>query len=257
VAEILALIAGKLKEVDADVDHYTLLGVPRDAPGMAVRSAYFELAKNLHPDRLQALGITDMPQDAQRLFARINQAFAVLGNAGKRAEYNQALERGTAHGSESKKRDEEEYAVRLVAAEQHFLRGEMAIRHNQIATALAEFEKAAELNPDEAEHHALLAWARWCAASDKNAILAEVKKGFTRAITLSPKNVAAYFYRGQVCNSAGDIEGALECFQKVLRYQPGHREAGLQARLLESRIAKGEGDKKSEKKGLLDRLKRR
>lgn len=234
--EIRELIANRLRALDQGCDHYQLLGIKRDVAQPELRRAYFELAKKLHPDRLRALAIGDDDRGAQRLFATVNKAFAVLGNDQERARYNAALERGGTGDQARDRLEAEKKAMKLFTAEEHFLRGEQAMRGNRFTVALREFERALELNPDEAEHHALRAWATWCTATDKDAVLTQVQHGLERALHLSPKCVPAYFYRGQVAAACGHQKRALEDFRKVLKLRPSHREAELQVRLLQSRM---------------------
>ena len=59
---------------------------------------------------------------------------------------------------------------KLFGAEEHFRKGEMALRREQFVQAEKEFRAALELNELEPDHHALLAWAKWCAASDRDAV---------------------------------------------------------------------------------------
>ncbi len=248
-AEIRALMTAKLEALDGGADHYRLLDVAADATAGAIRKAYFALAKKLHPDRLRAAEISESPGDAQRLFASINKAFSVLSDGAKRVDYDAELKRGS--GGDAEDEDAEAAAMRILGAESHFVRGEIALRRKAYGEARAEFEKAVELNPKEAEHHALLAWATWCDSDDKSAVLSEVKRGLKRAISLSHRSVAAYFYRGKVASALDDIELALDCFNKVLEFEPEHREANLEVRVLRGRLGK------QEKKSLFDRLKGR
>jgi molecular chaperone DnaJ len=62
-------------------DYYEVLGVPRDAEPRAVKEAFRQLALRHHPDRSQE-------PDAEERFKEIAEAYAVLGNPEKRAEYD-------------------------------------------------------------------------------------------------------------------------------------------------------------------------
>src|SRR5262245_31566063 len=61
-------------------DHYTVLGVQRIADRRAIQAAYRALARGAHPD----FGGDDSSM------ARINEAWRVLGDAARRAEYDAA-----------------------------------------------------------------------------------------------------------------------------------------------------------------------
>ncbi len=234
--ETEALIAEKAKQVDQGADHYTLLGIARTATPEQIRTAYFNLARKLHPDRLTSLGISDPKKDAQRVFAQINGAFAVLTDPAKVADYLDVLERG----GEAVVRDEQaradEMATKLMLGEEAFKRGEMALRRNDVAQAVAEFQTACDLQPSEPEYQALLAWAKFCAAPDKNAIAPPTRIALTKAADASDKTVTARFYLGRVERMLGREKEALSHFQYVVLLKPNHTEAQAEVRVLESRL---------------------
>ena len=64
-------------------DYYRTLGVPRSATQAEIKKAFRKLARESHPDK--------HPGDsaAERRFKEINEANAVLSDAGKRAKYDQ------------------------------------------------------------------------------------------------------------------------------------------------------------------------
>ncbi len=64
--------------------YYALLGVLRDASAEDIRRAYFEAAQQLHPDKNKLAGETE-------LFLEIQQAYEVLSNPQRRAQYDATL----------------------------------------------------------------------------------------------------------------------------------------------------------------------
>jgi tetratricopeptide (TPR) repeat protein len=231
--EVLNLIAEKARLLDESANHYRLLGVQFGAGESDVRVAYFRLAKRLHPDRLQALGLVEPGDDAQRVFAAINQAFAVLSDRRKAAEYRMMLERGGI-AAELDEADAEQVFARILAAEEAFRLGEMALKRSHWPEALERFEQAVELNPQEGEHHAYLAWTQWCAAPNKNAILATVREGMALAAEVSPKSPTVFLLRAHVAKQAGDYDRAERYFRKVLKLEPTNVEAETELRILQT-----------------------
>lgn len=69
----------------AEPDYYAVLGVARDASLGAIKQAYRELVRRLHPD---AAG--DSPQ-AREQFERLQEAYEVLSHPGKRSKYDATL----------------------------------------------------------------------------------------------------------------------------------------------------------------------
>ncbi len=66
----------------ANKDYYEILGVSKDASADEIKSAYRRLAKKYHPDLNKA------PEAAEK-FKEINEAYEVLGDDKKRANYDQ------------------------------------------------------------------------------------------------------------------------------------------------------------------------
>lgn len=62
-------------------DYYEILGVGRDASGSDLKAAFRRLARQYHPD------VNNSP-DAEERFKEINEAYAVLSDADRRAAYD-------------------------------------------------------------------------------------------------------------------------------------------------------------------------
>ncbi|MBD0293292.1 MAG: molecular chaperone DnaJ [Jiangellaceae bacterium] len=65
-------------------DYYKILGVPKDADAAAIKKAYRNLARKLHPDR----NSTDKVAEAR--FKEVSEAYSVLSSPEKRKEYDEA-----------------------------------------------------------------------------------------------------------------------------------------------------------------------
>ena len=68
------------------VDHYAVLGVPRDASAQDIRRAYRRVARRHHPD------LNRDPRAAER-FAAAARAYEVLGDPAARAGYDERFPR--------------------------------------------------------------------------------------------------------------------------------------------------------------------
>jgi curved DNA-binding protein CbpA len=84
-------------------DYYAILGVLPDAEDVVIRAAYRALAQRYHPDRWQG-----HPAEGHERMIAINEAYAVLRDSIKRAEYD--AERAKDNGAELGDEKEQEYA---------------------------------------------------------------------------------------------------------------------------------------------------
>ncbi len=69
------------------LDHYRTLGVPASASPDELRDAYRGLARRLHPDRVADPAARRSAADRM---AKVNEAWRVLGDPGRRAAYDRA-----------------------------------------------------------------------------------------------------------------------------------------------------------------------
>ena len=92
----------------------------------------------------------------------------------------------------------------------------------------------------------MLAWAKFCAASDKASMFLEAKSGLNKAIQLNYKCVKAFYHLGQVYSAMGEIDRAYNAFQKVLSLDEDHVDALREVRIMEMR--------RKDRKGLFDRF---
>jgi curved DNA-binding protein CbpA len=237
--EVREQILRKFKDVEVGADHFKILEVAPTASAADVKASYFKLAKTFHPDRLASLRLEELRPQVERVFARISEAFSVVSDDTKRAEYRKILEQGGEEAVRRREEAEQQKALQILEAEEHFRLGEMALRRSQFTQALDEFRQALELNPEESEHHAMYAWAMWMTAPDKDRALAPVKQVFARALELNNRCVPAYFYLGHIYNYQQDYPRALAQFQRALELRPHWVDAEREIRLIEMRRSKG------------------
>ncbi|MCU0661652.1 MAG: DnaJ domain-containing protein [Myxococcota bacterium] len=72
----------------ASANHYELLGVTPDATRMDIRARYFELSKQLHPDRTFGRDIGDLRRQLEQIFQRVTMAYEILSHPARRGEYD-------------------------------------------------------------------------------------------------------------------------------------------------------------------------
>ncbi len=236
IPQIQSLIASRLKLVDGHADHFALLGVSQTSSDEQIRKAYFALARQLHPDRLASLGMTEDAKDGQRLFAQVNAAFGVLSDPTRKAEYVGILKRGGESAVRAEQAATDAKLQKILDSEEAFHRGEVALRRDSLTQAAVEFKKAVELNPDEIENHVLLAWTLFCAASDKMTAGPIIRTQLSKLINKSPQAVAPRFYYARVERMLGRDPEALRIFESVLEIQPNHADSIAEIRVIKQRM---------------------
>jgi DnaJ-domain-containing protein 1 len=97
-------------------DHYSTLGVSRDAGEAEIRTAYKKLARMYHPDKRGAdLNANPQNESYDEVFSTITQAYEILGDASRRAEYDLSLGQGNLEAVLELQRKDAERASQLMA----------------------------------------------------------------------------------------------------------------------------------------------
>jgi curved DNA-binding protein CbpA len=92
--EALRQVADRIFPTLDGRSYYQLLNVPDTADTATIRAAFFKLAAQLHPDRFHALPDEALKDRLETIYARIGEAYRVLGNAERRATYDRSLGTG-------------------------------------------------------------------------------------------------------------------------------------------------------------------
>ncbi len=85
--EILASVEIKSASLD-DLDYFQLLEVTPDANQRQIRDAYHRFSRAIHPDRFRRFPDENLRARAGKLFRRITEAYYVLRDDARRAQYS-------------------------------------------------------------------------------------------------------------------------------------------------------------------------
>ena len=231
-----------MAEQFADQNHFEILGVPETAGQDEIRAAYERLAELAHPDRVNASSDAVKQLSAQ-VFRHIEQAYETLGDARRRQKY--ILQRKRAD-RQAALRDE---GQRALAAEQHFLEGEAALRQRAYETALRLFGKALELYSEDGEYYAHYGWTLHLCYPDNAEMAEEAIEHVKRGIKLASDREKPYLLMGRLCKAIGRPGAAEKMFTRAVQIQPNCVEALRELRLINMRRRK--------EKGLIGRFLRR
>jgi curved DNA-binding protein CbpA len=78
-----------------DAPYHEVLGVPADADRKVLRHAYFQLSKELHPDRYFRRNLGPFAKRLERVFAKVVEAYELLSDPTARAEIERSLAAAT------------------------------------------------------------------------------------------------------------------------------------------------------------------
>jgi len=196
-------------------DHFEALGVKRDAPAAQVKTAYFQLARLYHPDA----GAQGEPEAVKRLradiFARLGEAWGVLSDEARRAEYLQKLASGG---------DAEVDASAIFEAEELFRRATLLVKARQYDAAREALAGAVKLNADEPEFGVWAAWVEFLTATDRKRQHAASAAVMEAALEKVPRCMAAHLFLGQMAKIVGDLALAEKRLKRGLALDPEHAE---------------------------------
>lgn len=200
-------------------NHYDLLGIARESNTATIRSAFFQLARVWHPDRLPK-ELEDLKPEVTRTFALMGEAHQMLSDEKKRAEYDRLLL--------DTPDDEQAQVATILEAAGAFQRAEVLMKKKDYKGAMREAKTAYELDPSQADHAALYAWIQ---GLERTGELADLIQVLDQAIEKDQGNVNALWYRGQLLKKAGNTLRAVKDFKEILKIKPRHMEAQREVRV--------------------------
>jgi len=210
----------------ASQNYFEMLGVDRDADQVAIRKAFFELAKKFHPDKFSTPALNDLRELTEYIFTNISEAHSCLSNPDTCDEYKRRLDTKGLVPTE-----EEEEVRAILGAETAYQKALIHFKKRDYRLAKKLVEQAVEKNDKNGEYLALLTWVKSIeqgSAANTKMLLQDME----RAITLAPGSEHANFYMGQLLKKAGRITEAVDYFEKVLNRNPHHVDAQREIRLI-------------------------
>jgi len=226
----LAALATQLRAPDP----WRALGLPSDASDERIRSAYAELAKRTHPDRV--IGASDaVRRVAEELFASASKAFDAIRDDAARVAWRRERKQAEADAAA---REESERAVH---AEREFMRGEGLLRARRPSEALQAFRNAVDSYPEECDYHVYLGWAHYLVAPDAPNRINEAVRHVMKGRKLAPDRRTPYLFLGRLCQAAGRVDQAEKMYARAIQLDPDCVEAMRELRLVRMRQDKARG----------------
>jgi curved DNA-binding protein CbpA len=183
---------------------FDVLGVDRETPKRALKRAYFKLSKQFHPDRYYGKETGSFGPWLSRIFETANEAFDILNDDRKRAEYMAKLDGRPNAGQLQRFQTHEEHAAEL------FERAcQMEVRREFVG-ALELFAAVARITPQPAY---LRRSARCALAAEQLSLAEEYAK---KAAGLQPDDPSSARLLASVFRAAGKLRQAEETLERAL-----------------------------------------
>lgn len=221
-------------------NYYEILGVPRTASDLEIKSAYHRLARRFHPDKAES------PAQAATLeaeFAKISTAYNTLKDKDKRTVYDRTV---AAAGSSDRSSDVLPAATpagpgdkptfasaatdknKAVVAKRAFVRGTQLMAAGEYAKASELFDVAIKNNETEAAYHAKLAHSLLRSHRSFN----RATEAAQRAIDLDPYNSDYRIILAELYESAKITSMAITTYEEILKWDPTNEKARLALEVL-------------------------
>lgn len=174
-------------------NHFERLHVIPKAKEADIKRSYHDLAKILHPDKLSKEAPAEIRELTKKCFSLIAEAYNVLNDAGKRAEYVLELEKGKASA--------------ILEAEQLVEAARPLLTTGDFKKAKEMLDQAVKLAPPTSEARLLLMWARMKATPSEDTNT-KVRDELGLIPPEDRHGPIYYFVRGLNLRLVGDIENA-------------------------------------------------
>ena len=211
-------------------NYFTMLGVDQQATKEEINEAFFVLAKRWHPDKLPN-ELADLRQDVGTIFSMLSEANQTLANEKKRAEYLRLVTEGGAT------LDDQALIRDVVDASTEFQKAEVHLKRRDLSAAEVHARRALALDPDQAEHIALIAHLELQRTEEPVRIKALVED-LDRAVAKNSRGVKAHYYRALAYKKLGKTNEAMSDFRTVAELDPDHVDAAREVRLHQMRASK-------------------
>ncbi|MBI2838921.1 MAG: DnaJ domain-containing protein [Acidobacteria bacterium] len=217
-----------VRTIFSQLDHldlYQLLGVPNNASTPAIKKTYYRMAKIYHPDRFQSEGDKALQKKAERVFAKMTEAYEVLVDAQARMSYDH---RGSGEYRKVDERREEKMAEKdakgaadQASAQENYKKGTELYKSRKYAEAIEPLSQAAKMNPRNLEFQLALGWAQ----AKNPPTRKEAEKTFLRAVNLDKLNAEPYVAMGKFYKEIKDFVKAEALLTRALALNDEHEEA--------------------------------
>jgi len=221
-----ALVRSEVARIEAADNSFAVLGPEPLSNLEAFREAYFQLARQLHPDRLGS-GDEDLRARAIAAFDRARSAWEEVKDDGKR----QALIDRVVHGKKSEEEQVAEEVERILAVERLIDRGLAQFRSGRLMQAHELLTQAKAQGTDikdfkSADLNIYLGYLTWRVNQGRDED--EAERGLVMlqdALNEAQRHQDGWVLLGRVMKERGGLDEARKCFIRALKINPENKDA--------------------------------
>jgi len=199
----------------ASIDHYSFLGIDRLATSDDIKKAYYNAAKEFHPDRHLQSNTHTLKYQLNEIFAHLTEVYKVLSDRRLRAEYDISLSDRVSRSQTGK----------IALAQIRYKEGRDAFRRGAYSEAAELFGQAIYLDNTAAAYYFHLGLAL-----EKEKKINDAGRVLNQALKLEPLNAEYIAELGHIYLKLGFNLRARTAFEKALKFDPHNERAaeGLQ-----------------------------
>ncbi|MBK9366762.1 MAG: DnaJ domain-containing protein [Deltaproteobacteria bacterium] len=222
------------RRVNGAANHFERLGVAWDADPAEQRKAYMRLAQHLHPDRW-TLKPPEQAEIANAVFAKVSEAWEIIGDEAARAEYTDRV----IHGKKTEDELAMEKVQEIMSAENDFKLGLGELNNGRILQAHEAFKAARDRLPEEMEFAAFYGYTLFKLNYGKDDMLANEGEQLIRvSIENGTKLSNGWALVGMLNHDKGELEVAKRALLTSLKLQPTNPIAQRELKRLQRRLEK-------------------
>jgi curved DNA-binding protein CbpA len=148
------------------LDYFQILNLPTTATSPQIRTAYYALARALHPDKFYHIEEKDLKASIHKIYKRVTEAYTILKDEPRRIRYLKDIsgpERATklrfTEASEAEQKEEQRQATKVARTpkgEQMYNASMVALQNGKLDDAYKAMQSAVLLEPTNADLKRLL-----------------------------------------------------------------------------------------------------